>query len=60
MILRLVCGYNIKMDASGPVALEYKCGSMRGVTAVSRAVYQIDAHLALKLSDIAYICEGSK
>jgi hypothetical protein len=53
-IPRLVWGYNIKMDARGPVSLEYRCNSPRDVTAVFRTVYQIDIHYALQLfSDIA-------
>lgn len=55
-VLRLLWGYNIKIHVGGPVALEYKRGSLRGVTAVFRAAYQIDVHYTPKLlSDIAYI-----
>jgi len=44
------------MDARGQLALKYKYGSLRGVTSVFRAEYQIDAHYALKLlSYVAYI-----
>jgi len=50
------------MDARGQLALKYKYGSLRGVTAVFCAEYQIDqidVHYALKLlSCVAYICEG--
>jgi len=46
------------MDARGPLALKYKYGNLRGVTAVFRAEYQIDVHYAPKLlSDVAYIRE---
>jgi hypothetical protein len=44
------------MDARSAVALEYRCGSLRGVTAVFRAVYKIDIFYVLKLfPDIVYI-----